>query len=91
MKVCVVDMGDGMTGEDMIRLINSLSSSSSEQSLTGNYSGGQNCSRWMGYFVDRALVHFVDRALVHVVDKTLVHFVDKTWMSLDKTWMSYLV
>lgn len=40
MKVCVVDTGDGMTGEEMIRFINQLSSSGSEQSFTGNYGVG---------------------------------------------------
>ena len=40
MKVCIVDTGDGMTGDDMIRFINQLSSSGSEQSFTGNYGVG---------------------------------------------------
>jgi hypothetical protein len=40
MKVCIVDTGDGMTGEDMIRLINQLSSSGSEQSFSGNFGVG---------------------------------------------------
>jgi hypothetical protein len=40
MKLCVVDTGDGMTGNDMIKFINQLSSSGSEQSFTGNYGVG---------------------------------------------------
>ncbi|MGQ0741451.1 MAG: ATP-binding protein [Alphaproteobacteria bacterium] len=40
MKLCVVDTGDGMTGDEMIRLINQLSSSGSQQSITGNYGVG---------------------------------------------------
>jgi hypothetical protein len=40
MKLCIVDTGDGMTGEEMIRFINQLSSSGSEQSFTGNYGMG---------------------------------------------------
>jgi hypothetical protein len=40
MKLCIVDTGDGMTGEEMIRFINQLSSSGSEQSFTGNYGVG---------------------------------------------------
>jgi Histidine kinase-, DNA gyrase B-, and HSP90-like ATPase len=40
MKLCLVDTGDGMTGEEMIRYINQLSSSGSEQSFTGNYGVG---------------------------------------------------
>lgn len=40
MKLCVVDTGDGMTGDEMIRLVNQLSSSGSEQSFTGNYGMG---------------------------------------------------
>lgn len=40
MKVCIIDTGDGMTGDDMIKFINQLSSSGSQQSLTGNYGLG---------------------------------------------------
>lgn len=40
MKLCIVDTGDGMTGAEMIRFINQLSSSGSEQSFTGNYGVG---------------------------------------------------
>jgi hypothetical protein len=40
MKVCIVDSGDGMTGDEMIRFINQLSSSGSGQSFTGNYGVG---------------------------------------------------
>jgi hypothetical protein len=40
MKVCVIDTGDGMTGEDMLTFINQLSSSGTEQSFTGNYGVG---------------------------------------------------
>src|SRR6476659_4555404 len=34
MKLCIVDTGDGMTGAEMIRLINQLSASGAEQSFT---------------------------------------------------------
>ena len=40
MKLCLVDTGDGMTGDEMIRFINQLSSSGSEQSFEGNYGMG---------------------------------------------------
>ena len=40
MKLCVIDTGDGMTGEEMLKFINQLSSSGSEQSLTANYGIG---------------------------------------------------
>jgi hypothetical protein len=40
MKVCIIDSGDGMTGEDMLQFINQLSSSGSEQSFSGNYGVG---------------------------------------------------
>jgi hypothetical protein len=40
MKLCVIDTGDGMTGEEMIKFINQLSSSGSQQSFTGNYGVG---------------------------------------------------
>jgi hypothetical protein len=39
-KLCITDTGDGMTGEEMVRFINQLSSSVSEQSFSGNYGVG---------------------------------------------------
>ena len=40
MKLCIIDTGDGMTGEEMVEHINKLSSSGAEQSLSGNYGVG---------------------------------------------------
>lgn len=40
MKLCVIDTGDGMTGEEMLKFINQLSSSGSVQSITTNYGIG---------------------------------------------------
>lgn len=39
-KLCVIDTGDGMSGEEMVRFINQLSSSVSKQSFSGNYGVG---------------------------------------------------
>ena len=39
-KLCVIDTGDGMTGDEMVKFINQLSSSASKQSLQGNYGVG---------------------------------------------------
>lgn len=39
-KLSVIDTGDGMTGDELERYINRLSSSHAEQSLTGNYGVG---------------------------------------------------
>jgi len=39
-KLCLTDNGDGMTGEDMIRYINHLSSSSGVQAYNANYGVG---------------------------------------------------
>lgn len=39
-KLCITDTGDGMTGEEMVRFINQLSSSVTPQSLSGNYGVG---------------------------------------------------
>src|SRR5436190_11039161 len=39
-KLCIIDTGDGMTGDEMVRFINQLSSSVSEQSFRGNYGVG---------------------------------------------------
>lgn len=43
-KLCVIDDGDGMTGDDQKKYINHLSSSSSKQSLEGNYGVGAKIS-----------------------------------------------
>lgn len=40
MKLSITDNGDGMSGEDMLRYINQLSSSGSAQSIGGNYGVG---------------------------------------------------
>jgi len=39
-KLCVIDTGAGMTGEEMVAYINKLSSSIHEQSATGNFGVG---------------------------------------------------
>jgi hypothetical protein len=39
-KLCVIDNGDGMTGKEMVRFINQLSSSLTIQSFSGNYGVG---------------------------------------------------
>jgi hypothetical protein len=39
-KLCIIDTGDGMTGENQVRYINHLSASISEQSLVGNFGVG---------------------------------------------------
>lgn len=44
MKLCVTDTGDGMTGDELVKFINQLSSSLSEQSMTGNFGVGAKIS-----------------------------------------------
>jgi hypothetical protein len=39
-KLCIIDTGDGMTGEEMVKFINQLSSSLSDQSFDGNFGVG---------------------------------------------------
>ncbi|MBK6385095.1 MAG: hypothetical protein IPF69_16935 [Chitinophagaceae bacterium] len=39
-KLSITDNGDGMTGEEMVKFINQLSSSVSTQSMSGNYGVG---------------------------------------------------
>jgi hypothetical protein len=39
-KLCLIDTGDGMTGPEMVKYINQLSSSIAQQSLEGNYGVG---------------------------------------------------
>ena len=40
MKLCLTDTGDGMTGEEMQKFINQLSSSGAKQSFSSNYGVG---------------------------------------------------
>ena len=40
MKLCITDNGYGMTGDEMVKYINQLSSSLSSQSMSGNYGVG---------------------------------------------------
>jgi hypothetical protein len=39
-KLCIIDNGDGMTGDEMVKYINKLSSSSSLQAMGANYGVG---------------------------------------------------
>ena len=43
-KLSITDNGDGMTGDDMVKYINRLSASVSEQSFVGNYGVGAKIS-----------------------------------------------
>jgi len=43
-KLCLIDTGDGMSGDEMIKFINQLSSSIREQSFSGNYGVGAKVS-----------------------------------------------
>lgn len=43
-KLCIIDTGVGMTGPEMVRYINRLSSSGREQSVDGNYGVGAKIS-----------------------------------------------
>ena len=44
MKLCITDTGDGMTGEEMQKFINQLSSSGMKQSISANYGVGAKIS-----------------------------------------------
>lgn len=43
-KLCIIDTGVGMTGEEMVKYINHLSSSISQQSTSGNFGVGAKIS-----------------------------------------------
>jgi len=43
-KLCIIDTGDGMTGDEMLKFINQLSSSGSEQTFSSNYGLGAKIS-----------------------------------------------
>jgi hypothetical protein len=92
-KLCIIDTGDGMTGDEMVRFINQLSSSMSEQSLRGNYGVGAKIAAatrnpagvsyfsWKGGQGSMILLHR---------DTLTGQYGLKQWERADKSWAHYL-
>jgi Histidine kinase-, DNA gyrase B-, and HSP90-like ATPase len=92
-KLCVIDTGDGMTGEDMVRFINQLSSSASEQSLQGNYGVGAKIAAatrnpaGVSYF---SWKNGVGSMIFLFRDELTQQYGLKQWERADGTWTHFL-
>ncbi|MEY2518630.1 MAG: hypothetical protein QOF24_389 [Verrucomicrobiota bacterium] len=92
-KLCIIDTGDGMTGEEMVRFINQLSSSMSEQSLHGNYGVGAKIAAatrnpaGVSYF---SWKNGQGSMILLYRDALTGQYGLKQWERADKSWAHYL-
>jgi hypothetical protein len=92
-KLSVTDTGDGMTGQEMVRFINQLSSSSSEQSLSGNYGVGAKITAATGnhYGVVYCSWKNGDAAMIRLLrDPGSGQYGLKQWERADGTFDHYI-
>jgi hypothetical protein len=92
-KLCIIDTGDGMTGDEMVKFINQLSSSMSEQSLHGNFGVGAKIATatrnpaGVSYFSWKN----GQGAMIRLHrDEVTGQYGLKQWERADKTWGYYL-
>ncbi len=92
-KLCVIDTGDGMTGDEMVRFINQLSSSMSEQSLRGNYGVGAKIAAATRNHAGVSYFSWKNgqgsMILLHR-DQLTGQYGLKQWERADKSWAHYL-
>ncbi|PYL37340.1 MAG: hypothetical protein DMF34_10765, partial [Verrucomicrobia bacterium] len=92
-RLCIVDTGDGMTGEEMVKFINQLSSSVSKQSLQGNYGVGAKIAATTRNPAGVSYFSWKDgqgsMILLHRDDLTGQYGL-KQWERADHSWMHYL-
>jgi hypothetical protein len=92
-KLCVIDTGDGMTGEEMVRFINQLSSSATKQSLQGNYGVGAKIAAatrnpaGISYF---SWKNGVGSMIFLFRDELTQQYGLKQWERADGTWTHFL-
>jgi hypothetical protein len=92
-KLCIIDTGDGMTGEEMVRFINQLSSSASKQSLQGNYGVGAKIAAatrnpaGVSYF---SWKNGVGSMILLFRDELTQQYGLKQWERADGTWTHFL-
>jgi hypothetical protein len=92
-KLCIIDTGDGMTGEEMVRFINQLSSSASKQSLQGNYGVGAKIAAatrnpaGVSYF---SWKNGVGSMIFLFRDELTQQYGLKQWERADGTWTHFL-
>jgi hypothetical protein len=92
-KLCVIDTGDGMTGDEMVRFINQLSSSATKQSLQGNYGVGAKIAAatrnpaGVSYF---SWKNGVGSMIFLFRDELTQQYGLKQWERSDGTWTHFL-
>jgi len=92
-RLCVIDTGDGMTGEEMVRFINQLSSSASKQSLQGNYGVGAKIAAatrnpaGVSYF---SWKNGIGSMITLHRDELTQQYGLKQWERADGTWTHFL-
>jgi len=92
-KLCIIDTGDGMTGEEMVRFINQLSSSANKQSLQGNYGVGAKIAAatrnpaGVSYF---SWKNGVGSMIFLFRDELTQQYGLKQWERVDGTWTHFL-
>lgn len=92
-KLSVVDNGVGMTGEEMIKFINQLSSSLTEQSFSGNYGVGAKISAATRNHHGVVYVSWKngEGATIHLYrDKLTRQYGLKQWKKVDGSYDYYL-
>jgi len=92
-RLCIIDTGDGMTGEEMVKFINQLSSSASKQSLQGNYGVGAKIAAatrnpaGVSYF---SWKNGIGSMITLYRDELTQQYGLKQWERSDGTWAHFL-
>jgi hypothetical protein len=92
-KLCIIDTGDGMTGDEMVKFINQLSSSMGEQSFRGNYGVGAKIAAatrnpaGVSYF---SWKNGQGAMILLYRDEVTGQYGLKQWERADKSWGYYL-
>lgn len=92
-KLCITDTGDGMTGEQMVRLLNQLSSSLSGQSMSGNYGVGAKIAALTRNHAGVVYLSWKenDAAMIHLYrDKAEGQYGLRQWQHSDGSYAHYL-
>lgn len=93
-KLCIIDTGDGMTGDEMVRFINQLSSSAGQQSFQGNYGVGAKIAAatrnpaGVSYF---SWKNGVGSMIFLFRDELTQQYGLKQWERGDGTWEHFLL
>jgi hypothetical protein len=92
-KLCIIDTGDGMTGDEMVRFINQLSSSANKQSLQGNYGVGAKIAAATRNPAGISYVSWkngVGSMIFLFRDELTQQYGLKQWERFDGTWTHFM-